>query len=272
VGWSVPESLDNGAYALYPVQSSNIHVDGCIAYAARDAGLYIGQSNNVLIENSEAYGNVIGIEVENTTDSVVRNNNMHDNTNGLLIINLPGLDILDGKRANVHGNTIANNNIGNFGDPGTTVGVIPPGSGVLVVAADNNEIWDNDITGNRSLGVAVISFLEAFLGVPNDPDFDLYSESNYIHDNRISGNAQDVDQVIQVVNGLQNPGPEFITDGCFDEAKANPDGALDNCMRVGGASFYNGDMCNQGDGANTDTAPFDCEQPSLPAEIPGVGA
>jgi parallel beta-helix repeat protein len=270
-GWTAEASLDNGAYALYPVQSRNIHVDSCVAYHARDAGLYIGQSENVLIENSEAYGNVIGIEIENTTDSVVRNNNSHDNTNGILVITLPGLDILDGKRANIHGNTLTNNNVPNFGDPGTTVGLMPPGVGVLVVAADNNEIWDNDISGNNSIGIAVIGYLEPLLGAPNDPNFDVYSQGNYFHDNRLSNNATDVDQLVQTLNGLQNPGPEVLTDGCWDEAAGPMEGMLANCLKIGNASFLNADLCNQAGGANMDEAPFDCVQTALPTDIPGVG-
>ncbi|MEM6293875.1 MAG: parallel beta-helix domain-containing protein [Myxococcota bacterium] len=268
VGWAAEADETNGAYALYPVQSENVIIDGCVVYGAADAGVYLGQSGKSLIENSEAYGNVIGIEVENSTDVVVRNNNAHDNTNGILVITLPGLDILDGKRANVYDNIVENNNLVNFGDPGTTVGLIPPGVGVLLVATDTNEIWNNTITGNKSAAVAMIGFLDSLFGAANDPDFDIYSEGNNIHSNTISGNAEDPDQLVLVLNGNAAPGPEIIVGGCFDPEKDQSDEALANCFAVEESQFFNADACQQNGGTNTDIAPYTCTQPALPTDSP----
>jgi parallel beta-helix repeat protein len=268
VGWAAEADPENGAYALYPVQSENVIVDGCVVYGAADAGVYLGQSTQSLIMNTEAYGNVIGIEVENSTDTVVMDNHTYDNTNGILVITLPGLDILDGKRANVFNNIVENNNTPNFGDPGTTVGIIPPGLGILLVATDTNEIWDNTITGNDSIGVAVIGFLPSLFDDPNDPDFDIYSEGNYIHDNEISGNGQAPDQLVLVLNGNATPGPEVIVGGCFNPELDQKDPTLANCMAVDPAQFYMADGCQQQGGANTDIEPFTCTQPPLPTESP----
>ncbi len=268
VGWAAEADPENGAYALYPVQSENVIVDGCVVYGAADAGVYLGQSTQSLIMNTEAYGNVIGIEVENSTDTVVMDNHTYDNTNGILVITLPGLDILDGKRANVFGNRVENNNTPNFGDPGTTVGIIPPGLGILLVATDTNEIWDNTITGNDSIGVAVIGFLPSLFDDPNDPDFDIYSEGNYIHDNEISGNGQAPDQLVLVLNGNATPGPEVIVGGCFNPELDQKDPALANCMAVDAAQFFMADGCQQQGGPNTDIEPFTCTQPPLPTDSP----
>ncbi len=267
-GWADEANPSNGAYALYPVQSENVVIDGCVVYGAADAGVYLGQSGKSLIQNSEAYGNVIGIEVENSTDVVVRDNYTHDNTNGILVITLPGLDILDGKRANVFGNRVENNNVPNFGDEGTTVGILPPGVGILLVATDTNEIWDNDITGNDSLGVAIVGFLPVLFGDPNDPDFDIYSEGNYVHDNVIMDNGLNPDPLVLVLNGNATPGPEVVAGGCFNDALDQDDPALANCLAVDASSFYMADACQQQGGANTDLAPFTCTQPSLPTESP----
>lgn len=268
VGWSSPADPENGAYALYPVQSENVIIDGCEVYGAADAGVYLGQSGKSLIMNSVAHGNVIGIEVENSTDVVVQNNHTYGNTNGILVITLPGLDILDGKRANVFDNIIEDNNLTNFGDPGTTVGILPPGIGVLLVATDTNEVWNNTITGNDSIGVAVVAFLPSLFGEPNDPDFDIYSEGNYVHDNELSDNAQMPDQLVLVLNGNATPGPEVIVGGCFDPEKDQDDPALANCLAVDPESFFMADGCQQQGGPNTDIGPYTCEQPSLPTESP----
>ena len=55
-----PSSL-NGAYGLYPVQCENIMIEQCIAIGASDAGIYVGQSNNIIIKNCEVFQNVAGI-------------------------------------------------------------------------------------------------------------------------------------------------------------------------------------------------------------------
>lgn len=268
VGWAAEAEPTNGAYALYPVQSQNVTIDGCIVYGAADAGVYLGQSTNSLIQNSEAYGNVIGIEVENSTDTIVRDNYTHDNSNGILVITLPGLDILDGKRANVYNNRVENNNTPNFGDPGTTVGLIPPGVGILLVATDTNEIWNNDISGNDSVGIAMISFLDSLFGDPNDPEFDVFSEGNYFHDNTLTDNALDPDQLVLVLNGNASPGPEIVIDGCSNADSDPTDPSLANCFSIDGASFYNQDECGQAGGSSEDVTPFACEQPSLPTDSP----
>ncbi len=267
-GWANEADPENGAYALYPVQSENVIIDGCTVYGAADAGVYLGQSTSSYIVGSEAYGNVIGIEVENSTDTVVEDNYTHDNTNGILVITLPGLDILDGKRANIFNNRVENNNTVNFGDPGTTIGILPPGVGVLVVAVDDNEVWNNTITGNDSIGVAVIGYLPSLFGTPNDPDFDIYAEGNYIHDNTIMDNALTPDQLVLVLNGNATPGPEIIAGGCFNPDIGFDDAEHANCLAVDPETFYMADGCQQQGGPNTDIEPFTCTHPSLPTESP----
>ena len=267
VGWDAAESLDNGAYALYPVQSSNVTIVNSVVWGARDAGVYLGQSTNSLLEGNEAYGNVIGIEVENSWDTVVRNNHAHDNTNGILVITLPQLDQLDGKRANVYDNVVENNNVENFGDQGTTVGILPKGIGILMVATDSNEIWNNTVTGNVSTGIALVSYVPPVFTDPGDPNFDLYSENNYIHDNALTGNGADPDVTFLALIGGLTPAPEVIHDGCFNEMT----GSNGNCIVPGNASFTSLDSCIQSGGASEDLGPWACTQPPLPTESPVDG-
>src|SRR5690606_319160 len=124
----------------------------------------------------EAYDNVAGIEIENSTGATVRRNHAHDNTAGLLIFNLPSLPVQDGKRTLAYDNIIENNNGDNFGIPGTAVAAVPPGVGVMILASDENEIRDNTIRGNRSTGVILVSYTEAIgLEPANDPEFDAFA-------------------------------------------------------------------------------------------------
>ena len=52
--WTGGVSSDNGAYGLYPVESKNVLIDSCVAIGASDAGIYVGQSENIIVKNSRA--------------------------------------------------------------------------------------------------------------------------------------------------------------------------------------------------------------------------
>ena len=78
--WTNGPNSDNGAYGLYPVESKNVLIDGCIAIGASDAGIYVGQSQNIIVRNSRAEFNVAGIEIENSYFADVYNNIATNNT------------------------------------------------------------------------------------------------------------------------------------------------------------------------------------------------
>src|SRR5215470_13546019 len=143
VDWQDGPKTSNGPYRLYPVSCSHILIDHCHVSGAADAGIYVGQSDTILVRDSEASGNVAGIEIENSTDAEVVGNWAHDNVGGILVFNLPGLPVRDGKRANVHHNRVENNNLDSFADPAGIVALVPGGTGMILLASDSNEIHDN---------------------------------------------------------------------------------------------------------------------------------
>mgnify|MGYP005815613191 CR=1 FL=1 len=61
--WTNGPATENGAYGIYPVQTENVLIDGVVAIGASDAGIYVGQSRNVVVRNSRAERNVAGIEI-----------------------------------------------------------------------------------------------------------------------------------------------------------------------------------------------------------------
>ncbi|MEZ4296142.1 MAG: parallel beta-helix domain-containing protein [Polyangiaceae bacterium] len=271
VMWEADASLDNGAYGLYPVGSSDVLIDTCVVKGARDAGIYVGQSTNILITNSEAYGNVAGIEIENSTDSEVVGNKAHNNTAGILVFNLPGLPVQDGKRAKVHDNVVEDNNEPNFGEPGTTVSEVPYGVGIMILASDDNEIHNNDIKGNDSVGILMVSYLESLFGTPNDPDFNSFPEGNYLHDNTFTDNGKNPDALIGGSAGGIKPIPSIVWDGCVDPAAVD-DGHLVNCLDANEtgsgapASYVNIDMCNDPSNVDIDPGKVTCQYESLPPQ------
>ncbi|UQA62067.1 parallel beta-helix domain-containing protein [Polyangium aurulentum] len=268
VTWDEAASLDNGAYGLYPVSSEGVRIEGCTVSGARDAGIYVGQSKRVLVTDSEAFGNVAGIELENTSEAEVVKCRAHDNTGGLLIFNLPNLPVQDGKHALVHDNVFENNNLDNFAEPGTIVATVPRGTGVIILAADANEIRDNTIRGNESAGVLILSYNPpAFPQDPMDPAFDRYPETNFIHDNAFADNGTNPDPSFDALV-LAKPVPDVVWDGCVDGDKDNTTGALTNClMNNGMATFASLNLCTMA-GESLDSGPVTCEQPSVVPEAP----
>lgn len=64
--WTNGPDVNNGAYGIYPVQTTNVLLEGNVAIAASDAGIYVGQSKQVIVRNNRAEFNVAGIEIENS--------------------------------------------------------------------------------------------------------------------------------------------------------------------------------------------------------------
>jgi parallel beta-helix repeat protein len=155
--WTAGPRPENGAYAIYPVLCKRVLMEECIAMGASDAGIYVGQSDSVIIRSNVAYWNVAGIEAENSRWVEIYDNESYDNTGGLLIFDLPGLTQY-GHSTNAHHNRIHDNNHENFAQEGNIVASVPPGSGIMILATHNVQLNDNEIKDNRSVGVAIISY------------------------------------------------------------------------------------------------------------------
>ena len=135
--WTGGPKETNGSYGLYPVQCTGVVIDGCTAIGASDAGIYVGQSEDIVIRNSTARQNVAGIEVENSTRADVFDNLATDNSGGILVFALPDLPKKDGRHCRVFRNRVLANNHANFAPKGNTVATVPPGTGIMVMAADS---------------------------------------------------------------------------------------------------------------------------------------
>ncbi|MEP6501909.1 MAG: parallel beta-helix domain-containing protein [Betaproteobacteria bacterium] len=181
------------AYGLYPVASDNVLITNCTAIGTRDAGVYVGQSKNVRVIGNEAYFNVAGVEIENSRNSVVDGNNVHDNTAGILVFALPGaFRFLDNTGTVVRNNTVINNNRPLADTAQGFVRSVPPGTGIMAMAAQDTEILGNVITSHKTASVLAVSFQA--LGIYFDSDtFDPYLRGLYAHDNKIAdfGDAPD---------------------------------------------------------------------------------
>jgi parallel beta-helix repeat protein len=155
--WAEGPKTENGAYALYPVLCTRVLIEECIAMGSSDAGIYVGQSDSVIIRNNKAYWNVAGIEAGNSKWVEIYGNEAYENTGGLLIFDLPGLTRY-GHTAKAYKNNIHDNNHENFAQKGNVVASIPPGTGVMILATHNVDFYDNTLTDNRTVGVGIVSY------------------------------------------------------------------------------------------------------------------
>ena len=189
--WTGGPSTDNGAYGIYPVQTENLLVEDSVAIAASDAGIYVGQSNGIVVRNNIARDNVAGIEIENSTRADVYGNLAENNTGGILVFNMPYIP-LKGSHTRVYDNDIRGKNLANFAAPGTAVSGVPAGSGVIINSNDNVEIFKNRIANNATANIVISSYFSAnYAGrLKVAPEFDPYPESIYVYDNQFAPGGQ----------------------------------------------------------------------------------
>lgn len=186
-----------GTYGVYPVQSSNVLVERVEVTGVNDAGIYAGQCENVIVRDSVVYGNVIGIELENTVGGEVYGNHAYDNSLGILVVLLPQLTSKISTDTKVYDNLLEGNNHENFAPEGAVARIVPPGVGILILASDNNEVYQNTVRNNKTTGVAVFSLTCCGAFDTNEIDVGPLPENNWVHDNHYENNGYDPDAFVK---------------------------------------------------------------------------
>lgn len=270
--WTNGPATENGAYGIYPVQTENTLIDGSVAIGASDAGIYVGQSRNVVVRNSRAERNVAGIEIENTIGADVYDNVATGNTGGILVFNMPNLP-QPGYATRVYRNRVEGNNHKNFGHKGTPVASVPAGSGVVINSNDQVEIFDNDIGEHKTANVIISSYFSTgYTELSTTEDFDPYPEGIYIHGNRFGPGGDSPDHLdlkaLKITQfGLNGRLPDILWDGYFDPKK-QVDGRLPPelaiCVDNGEAGLINVDAPNDFKNISTDITPHRCQLAKLP--------
>ncbi len=158
VEWTGGPRETNGAYGIYPVESENVLIDKAVAIGASDAGIYVGQSRNIIVRNSKALFNVAGIEIENSYDADVFSNIAMHNTGGVLVFDLPNLPQQGGRNVRVFSNRITHNDTPNFAPKGNIVAGVPAGTGVMVMANSHVEIFGNVLSDNATSNIIITGY------------------------------------------------------------------------------------------------------------------
>lgn len=207
--------VDTGVYGIFPQFGKNGIVERNILTGIEDAAIYIGMCDNIDVRFNEVFGNVAGIEIENSRHALVEYNYAHNNTGGILAFLTPGLPIKTCFDVIIRNNYIYNNNTKNFGAPGSTVSHIPQGTGILVMAADDIIIENNIIAGNDNAGITITDYGYAGVDHANDPESEPNSDritllDNFMYDN---GNNPIDDVKALMLTKLSKQGPDIIAVG-----------------------------------------------------------
>lgn len=278
VTWTNGDKSKNGTYAIYPVQCKNVMIDECIASHSKDAGIYVGQSENIIVKNSLAFGNVAGIEIENSDNAEVFGNTARDNSGGILVFNLPGLPKAEGRGTKIYDNDIISNNHVNFATPlsdepnGNTVTMIPPGSGIILLAAKDVEVYNNRIHKNKTVGIAIANY--HITGFPSEaPNWSPFTSNIYIHGNdykrtmKIPDLSKEFGQLISVYNAHgKGKTQDIVYDGFWDKSlseviNTNP---MKICIQESGMDKLHFTLFDLWEGednikASKDYSPFQCQ-------------
>ncbi len=233
VSWENEDQGQNGAYGIYPTNCEDTLVEYSQATDASDAGIYIGKCGWIdeattggVVRYNIAARNVAGLEVENCLDVVAHDNFVFGNTGGLMPLQQP---ISAERPANtgvlMENNRVWCNNGVNFATTGV-VQIIPVGTGLLNLGGQGVEIRNNDVQGNDTIGLAIVSssFTCDAAGADCPPysyDYNPYAEDIYAHDNYFlnNGTNADTESAFYLIFDLldmgtpENPTPDVIWDG-----------------------------------------------------------
>lgn len=227
--WTNGPDMNNGKYSIYPLKCENVLVENVTAIGASDAGIYVGQSANIIVRDSRTEANVAGIQIENSLDSEVYNNVTTGNSGGLMVFDLPGKEKQkNGARHRIHDNTVIANNQANFAAMGAFVNILPAGLGSLIMGTADVEFFDNEIRDNQTGNLAVVSYFIA--GNPAaDTEYIPFPTSVYVHDNTFSGGgdmpdtSSDAGLALQIFTSQALSSEDPIPHMAFDDVAPGDD-------------------------------------------------
>lgn len=267
--WTRAADEKNGSYGLYPVQCQNVLIEYCTAIGASDAGIYVGQSKDIIVRNSKAFQNVAGIEIENSINADVYDNEATENTGGILVFDLPDLVQKKGGNVKVYRNNIYNNNYRNFAPKGNIVGKVPAGTGVLILATNNVEVYNNKIIKNNSVSCGIISYYMTENPI-KDTAYYAYPTGISIHDNeferdnvRFQGKGR-FGQLFKYKLRFGKKVPHIVYDGIVDKNTIESNGEITKGKQIcifnnKNASFVNLDAGNNFKNKSMDLSKYHCK-------------
>src|SRR5262249_17007857 len=196
-----------------------------------------------------------------------------------MAFNMPDLPIQGGSGVRIHNNKVVANNTANFAPTSQIVAGLPTGTGVLVLAIKNVEIFKNTIKHNNTANISVSTFAPPEDKPLKDQNYNPYNAAVYIHDNDISGGGKQPDLRLPKIAALTKATGKTFADIMYDgviEPKDGKPGKPEDakiCVENNGdASFLNYDAGNGFKKLVKDVKVYKCSLPALATvSIPQTG-
>jgi len=292
--WTRGPNEGNGPYGIYPVECKNLLVEDSVARGAADAGIYVGQSENVVLRRNRSEYNVDGYEIENSENVDAYENVATHNTGGMGVFNLPNLPRQGGRHVRLFKNQIVDNNTPNFAPKSLgPIHNLPTGTGIYVMAIKEVEAFGNRIQGNNTVNVFLIHYktgvaegveetaasseITRQIFAPEDKRYYPFVQQVAFHDNDISGGGKSPDGRIEVMKqmaaALGGGLPDILYDGIVDPAWGHKgENPAQICLtNNAAASFLNFDAAGSMKHPVKDLRKYACKLPALSSvSIPQV--
>jgi parallel beta-helix repeat protein len=177
-------------YGLFPVRSHNgTLADNETQHTTSDAALYVGQSDHVTITGNRTHDNVLGLEIENSSDITAMHNDVFNNTLGIIADAMPGLQKKDQTNVLIADNDVHDNNLPNPSGEGESTDQTPPGTGLVVLAGSTVTVQNNRVHGNEFAGIIVAGFCTQSPPPCTDLDIDPDPKNVHVVDNEVMQNG-----------------------------------------------------------------------------------
>ena len=162
-----------------------------------------------------------------------------------------------------------------FAAKGSAVASVPPGSGVVVNSNDKVEIFDNDISDNKTANIIIASFYSTNYATKTGiaAGYNPYPEGIYVYGNRLKGGGDspgllEFKALKTAVYGINGHFPDVLWDGYanpkYQGGQTPPDARI--CLQdVSGV--LNADGPNGYKHPSTDMKSFECTLPKLPPVV-----
>lgn len=159
----------NGPRGLSVLNAHDVLVDHVAVRGASEAGIFVGASQNIVVQKNRAERNVAGILVANSAAVDVIGNIANDNAIGIAVANFPDTPVAgEGGGVRVTQNEVVTNNGANFA-AGGPLARMPSGIGVLALAARSAAIVSNTIGEHNTANVMIAAWADPVDDAAYDP-------------------------------------------------------------------------------------------------------
>ena len=180
---------DDQVYGLFPVRSHHGTMsDNEAAGTSLDAALYVGQSDHVVIADNRSHDNLLGLEIENSSDITATGNELFANTAGLIADIMPQLQKTDQTNVVIAENNVHDNNRPNMIEEGST-SETPSGTGLVVLGGSMVTVRNNTLANNGFQGIIVSSYCTGLPMACTGLDIDPNPQDVHVVDNQLVNNG-----------------------------------------------------------------------------------